>query len=208
MFDSILRLAGKYVRAMTAINRVVGGVAMYLLLVMLAILMYSAASNNFFGAPPIWAMEMAQFTMAAYYLLGASHSLQQGAHVRMDFLYERWKPRRRTQMDSLSMLVVIFYLAVLVYGGAQGSWYALEYGQRNHSVWGPYMAPIKIIMTFGMLLMLLQCVAEWLKDIARLRGVDLTQPLPPADLSSVSSLPSPPEFAEAFQPALAASKMD
>ncbi|MDR0672353.1 MAG: TRAP transporter small permease [Zoogloeaceae bacterium] len=208
MLDSILRRAGRYVRIMAAINRVVGGIAMYLLLVMLAILAYSVASNNLAGAPPVWAMEMAQFTMAAYYLLGASHSLQQGAHVRMYFLYERWKPRRRAQADSLSMLVVIFYLGVLVYGGVQGSWYALEYGQRNHTVWGPYMAPIKIIMTFGMLLMLLQCVAEWLKDVARIRGIDLTQPFPPAVPANLPSLPYVPEFAEAFQPALAASKMD
>ncbi|MDR3300524.1 MAG: TRAP transporter small permease subunit [Candidatus Accumulibacter sp.] len=173
MFNSILIVSGKYVRGMAAINRVVGGVAMYLLLVMLAILVYSVVSSNLLGSPSIWVMEMAQFTMAAYYLLGAGYSMQQGAHVRMDFIYERWSPRRRAMVDSVTILFVIFYLGLLVFGGFQGSWYALEYGQRNHSVWGPYMAPIKIVMTTGMLLMLLQTLAELLKDLAKIRGLDL-----------------------------------
>jgi TRAP-type mannitol/chloroaromatic compound transport system permease small subunit len=173
MMNTLWRLAGQYTRGIDAVNRVVGSVAMYLLLVMLAILTYSVVSSNLFSSPAIWVMEMAQFTMAAYYLLGAGYSLQQGAHVRMDFLYERWSPKRRAMMDVMTIFFVIFYLGVLIYGGIQSSSYALEYGQRNHTVWGPYMAPIKIIMTTGMVLMLLQSVAELFKDLATLCNMDL-----------------------------------
>jgi TRAP-type mannitol/chloroaromatic compound transport system permease small subunit len=174
MMNALWRFAGQYMRGVDALNRMVGSVAMYLLLVMLAILTYSVVSSNVFGSPAIWVMEMAQFTMAAYYLLGAGYSMQQGAHVRMDFLYERWSPKRRALMDVMTILFVIFYLGVLIYGGVQSSSYALEYGQRNHTVWGPYMAPIKIIMTTGMVLMLLQSIAELLKDLAALCNVDLS----------------------------------
>ena len=164
--------AGQYTHGVDTVNRKVGSVAMYLLLVMLAILTYSVVSSNVFRAPAVWVMEMAQFSMAAYYLLGAGYSLQQGAHVRMDFLYERWSARRRAMVDVMTILFVIFYLGILVFGGVQSSSYALEYGQRNHTVWGPYMAPIKLIMTVGMALMLLQAVAELLKDLALLCQVD------------------------------------
>jgi len=44
------------------------------------------------------------------------------------------------------------------------------YGQKNRSAWAPYMAPIKIIMGIGVLLMLLQSVATFFKDIAKARG--------------------------------------
>ena len=43
--------------------------------------------------PTIWTLETAQFAVGAYYILGAGYSLQQDAHVRMDFLYANWKPR-------------------------------------------------------------------------------------------------------------------
>lgn len=173
MLKFILSLLRGYVRSINAVNRVVGVFSMYLLIAMLAILTYSVVSNGILGSPVIWVMEMAQFTMAAYYLLGAGYSMQQGAHVRMDILYERWSPRRRAAVDAITILFVIFYLVVLIMGGYESSSYALEYGQRNHTVWRPYMAPIKIIMTLGMLLMLLQAVAELIKDTSAAFGKEL-----------------------------------
>jgi TRAP-type mannitol/chloroaromatic compound transport system permease small subunit len=115
-------------------------------------------------------MEMAQFTMAAYYLLGGGLSVREGAHVRMDFLYEKWSVKRKLTVDCMTIFFVLFYLLVMVKGGLSSSSYALEYGQRNHTVWAPYMAPIKIIMTTGMLLMMLQAVAELFRDLSTLFG--------------------------------------
>ena len=48
--------------------------------------------------------------------------------------------------------------------------YALEYGQRAATSWRPPMAPIKILMTFGIFLMLLQTIAYFFRDLARVRG--------------------------------------
>ena len=120
-------------------------------------------------------MEMAQFTMAAYYLVGAAFSMQQGAHVRMDFLYERWGKRKRSLADSITSVCLIFYLGMLVLGGWESASSAIMYGQRNHTVWAPYMAPIKIIMTSGMALMLLQALSELVKDIFRACGKELAE---------------------------------
>ena len=46
----------------------------------------------------------------------------------------------------------------------------IMYGQRNRSAWAPYMAPIKIIMGSGILLMMLQAIATWFKDLAKAKG--------------------------------------
>ncbi|MDR1789815.1 MAG: TRAP transporter small permease [Opitutaceae bacterium] len=159
-----------YVHYVTALNHAVGIFAAYLLLMLLAILMYSVISAGVFNKPGVWVMEMAQFTMAAYYLLGGGLSIREGAHVRMDFLYEKWGARRKLVTDCLTIGFVVFYLIVMVKGGISSSSFALEYKQRNHTAWAPYMAPIKIIMTTGMFLMLLQVVAEFLRDLAKLGG--------------------------------------
>lgn len=173
MFYKNLVLASqRFTQGVDAINRAVGHVAMYLLVVMMGILLWSVFTNTL-NKPAIWVMEMAQFTMAAYYLVGAAFSMQQGAHVRMDFLYERWNRRKRSLVDSLTSVGLIFYLALLVFGGWESSSAALEFGQRNHTVWAPYMAPIKIIMTSGMALMLLQALSELVKDLFRACGQEL-----------------------------------
>lgn len=162
-----------YVRCVDAVNRRIGKLALYLVFVMMGILLFSSISRTFFNVPFDWTMEMAQFTMAAYYLLGGGYSMQLQAHVRMDVLYERWSERKRAMVDVLTSGFLIFYLAVLLYGGISSTLYSLEYGQRNYSSWGPPMAPIKIIMVIGIILMLLQAVAVFFKDLAKARGKEL-----------------------------------
>ena len=73
-----------YVRYVDAVNRVVGNVVMYLALVMLAVLLFGSLTRYVFNVPFVWIVEMAQFLMAAYYILGGGYSLQLDAHVRME----------------------------------------------------------------------------------------------------------------------------
>ena len=165
----LMKLIRIYIRWISKVSEFVGGVAMYLLLAMMGILLYSIITNAF-HRPVIWIMEMAQFTMAAYYILGGASSLKHGIHVRMDFLYERWKPRTKAMVDVFTVFFLLFYLYVMVKGGWDSSAFALEFDQRNHSVWKPPMAPIKIVMTAGMALMFLQATAELLKDFCKAIG--------------------------------------
>ena len=164
-----------FVRAIDKMNTFVGKIAMYMVFLMIAILLYEPIARNFFGVSSIWAVEMAQFTMAAYYLLGGGYSMILRGHVRMDLLYGRWSDRKKAAVDTVTDLFLIFYLVFLLIGAYSSIEYAVEYGQRNRSAWAPYMAPIKIIMGVGVLLMLLQAIATFFKDLAKMKwGEDLT----------------------------------
>ena len=162
-----------FVRAVDAVNTVVGKFSMYLVFMMIFILLYEPIARNFFDQSCIWAVEMAQFTMAAYYLLGGGYSMILRGHVRMDLLYGRWSDKKKAQMDAVTGIFLIFYLVFLLYGAYGSIEYAVMYGQKNRSAWAPYMAPIKIIMGVGVLLMLLQAVATLFKDIAKARGKEI-----------------------------------
>lgn len=162
-----------YVRYVDAINRVIGRLVMYLIFVMMGVLLFSSTSRTFFSVSHIWTVEMAQFMLAAYYLLGGGYSMQLESHVRMDLLYSRWSPRTQAIVDSVTAGFLIFYLVFLLVGGISSTQYALEYGQKNYSSWAPPLAPIKIIMTIGIALMLLQAIAVFFKDLARARGEPL-----------------------------------
>ncbi|MGF1611798.1 MAG: TRAP transporter small permease subunit [Kiloniellales bacterium] len=163
-----------YVRCIDALNRIVGLIAMYLIFAMMGILLYSSITKTF-SVPPLWALEMAQFTMAAYYLLGGAYSVQLNSHVRMDLLYSRWSDRTRAAVDAITACLLIFYLVFLLYGGYSSSSYALQYGETSYSSWSPYMAPIKVIMTIGVGLMLLQVIATFFKDLAKARGTPIEE---------------------------------
>src|SRR5690606_25505611 len=124
-----------YVRYVDAVNRRVGRFAMYFIYAMIGILVYSSVSRIAFNAPPHWSMEMSQFLLAAYYLLGGGYSMQLDSHVRMDLLYNRWSPKTRAVVDSVTVLFLIFYLVFLLLGGISSTEYALAYDQRNYTAW-------------------------------------------------------------------------
>ncbi len=166
-----------YVRYVDAVSRVVGRFAMYMIFAMIGLLLYSSITKTFF-LPVIWTLELAQFSMAAYYLLGGAYSMQLGSHVRMDLAYGRWSLRGKGFVDSITSFCLVFYLVMLLYGSFSSTGYALQYGETSYSSWAPYMAPIKIIMAFGIALMLLQAIATFFRDLARARGLTLREETP------------------------------
>ncbi|HEX7073972.1 MAG TPA: TRAP transporter small permease subunit [Hyphomicrobiaceae bacterium] len=143
---------------------------MYLLFVMGAMLLYSTLSRLFFGIPINWVLEMTQFMLSAYYLLGGAYTLQLNQHVRMDLFYGRLTPRGKAITDAITILFVLFYLAMLFGGGISSTHYAIAYGQKNYSAWAPLLWPIKVVMTTAIFLMLLQCISTLIKDVAAARG--------------------------------------
>ncbi len=159
-----------FVRTVDAVNKAVGKFSMYLVFAMMGILLYESLSRTLLDRPHIWVVELAQFIMAAYYLLGGGYSMILKGHVRMDLLYGRWSSKKQGLADAITTPFLIFYLVFLLIGAYSSIEYAVMYGQRNRSAWAPYMAPIKIIMGSGILLMLLQAIATWFKDLAKARG--------------------------------------
>lgn len=163
----------KYVRIIDAMNYRIGRIMMYGIFVMMLILLWSSVSKTFF-VPSLWTLEMAQFAMVAYYMLGGPYSIQMGSNVRMDLLYGEWSDHRKAQVDAMTVLFLIVYLIFLLWGGWDSLMYSVSYGgERSPSVWRPYLWPIKLIMVIGIFLMLLQAVSEFFKDVLRIKGHDL-----------------------------------
>jgi TRAP-type mannitol/chloroaromatic compound transport system permease small subunit len=159
-----------YIRIVDAINYRLGRIVMYGIFVMMAILLWSSFSKTFL-LPSLWTLEMAQFAMVAYFILGGPYSLQMGSNVRMDLFYGEWSDRRKAWTDCFTVFFLLVYLIVLLWGGIDSTLYSFKYGgERSATAWRPYLWPIKVAMCIGIFLMLLQAISELLKDILRLRG--------------------------------------
>ena len=163
-----------YVRGIDYATEKVGRVAMYIVFVMIATLLLNAITRNVINIPLSWCVEMAQFTMTAYYFMGGAYSMQLGDHVRMDLFYDRWSEKTRAKVDVATSFFLIFYLICLLIGSISSTRYAIEYDQRKFSQWNPSMIPIKIIMVIGIVLMLAQSVSTFFKDLAKAKGQTLS----------------------------------
>lgn len=182
-------------RRIDGMNRLIGLLVMYGVFALMGILLWSSISKTFF-VPSLWTLEMAQFTMVAYYMLGGPYALLVGANVRMDLFYGNWSLRRKAAIDSITVLFLIFYLGVLLYGALGSTAYSLGYWgdapiefftglisgseevgrlEKSSTAWRPYIWPVKAIMIAGLFLMLLQALSELVKDIARALGHDVAE---------------------------------
>lgn len=190
----MLRAMQAYVRVIDRMNRGIGKFAQYILFGMMAILLWSSVSKTFFD-PALWTLETAQFALVAYYMLGGPYSILLGSNVRMDLFYGDWTPRRKARTDAITVLFLIFYLVVLMWGALSSTAYSLGhfspdtfafYGnliaafftggldaaaaemghlERSPTAWRPYLWPVKLVMCVGIFLMLLQAVSQLFKDI-------------------------------------------
>lgn len=163
-----------YVRVVDYLSTKFGRLAMYLIFVMIGVLLLDAVTRNIINIPLSWCIEMAQFTMAAYYIVGGPYSMQLDSHVRMDLLYSRFSHKNQARLDCFTALFLVIYLVCLLIGAISSTMYAIEYDQRKFSMWNPSMIPIKIIMTCGIALMLLQSFSIFFKDLAKARGKELS----------------------------------
>ena len=144
--------------------------AMYLIFAMILVLLLGAITRNILNFPLSWTVEMAQFIMTAYYIMGGAYSMQLNSHVRMDLIYDRCSEITKAKIDSFTSFFLVFYLVCLLFGSISSTMYAIEYDQRKFSQWNPSMIPIKLIMVFGIALLLLQAISTFFKDLAKARG--------------------------------------
>lgn len=162
-----------YVCAVDRLSHLTGLVAMYLIFAMLAVLLLDTVTRNVFDVYIHWALEMGQFLLVAYYIAGGAYTLQSDQHVRMDLIYSHLSVKGKAWVDVVTSAFMIFYLVILLIGSVSSATYAIETGERKFSMWNPSMIPIKLIMVFGICLMLLQAFSLLFKDIARTRGTTI-----------------------------------
>lgn len=194
--------ASGYVRIVDAVSDRVGRIVMFLIFAMIGVLLWSSISKAFF-LPSQWTLETAQFLMVGYYMLGGAYAIRTGFNVRMDLFYGDWPPRRKAWADAFTVFFLIFFLAVLLHGAFGSAAYSLgHFGgepyaffkdltvaflsggpeaagealgrlERSPTAWRPFLWPIKLVMALGIFMMLLQAVAEFIRDVARIRGRDV-----------------------------------
>lgn len=188
-----MKLLRGYISVIDKVNYGVGRVIMFGILAMMAVLLWSTISK-FSEQPSLWTLEVAQFAMITYFFLGGPYAIQMGTHVRMDLFYENWSVTRKAAVDAITVLCLITYLVMLLWGGVSSTAYSLgHFGsdpigfffdlltgeksvgtlERSRTIWRPYLWPIKTIMCIGITLMLLQSISELFKDILRLRGEEV-----------------------------------
>lgn len=166
-------LIASYVRITDRISDYVGYLAASLIFMMGGTLIFDAITRNLIRMPVHWAVELTQFTLAAYYFMGGPITLKNNDHVRMDLWYSTRSRKGKAKIDLAMSFCLIFYLGVLLAGGISSLAYAIETNEKRFSIWNPSVIPIKALMVVCIVLMLMQAFSLVFKHIATIRGKEL-----------------------------------
>jgi len=143
-----------------------------LLVPLVAAVIWEVVARYAFDAPTTWAYETIYALYAAMFMLGAAYALRVGAHVRTDFLWEKWTPRTRAAIDTVAYLAAFFPgMLLFLAAGLEATWSSYALGERSaDTAWFPPLWPLKALVPASALLLLVQGISELLKSVEAWRS--------------------------------------
>ncbi len=121
--------------------------------------------------PTSWAFDMSYMMYGAVFFMAGAYTLSRGGHVRADMFYRLWSAR--TQATVELVLYVLFFFPGILALVVAGWGYGVESMRlREVSVNSPAGIPIwplKMMISVGAILMVLQGVAELMRCVQCLR---------------------------------------
>ena len=146
-------------------NMWVGRLTCFLLVPVIAAMVFEVIARKIFVAPTDWAYDTSRMFAGALFMLGAGYALMRGIHIRADFLYRNWSRRTQSLVDAL-LYLAFFFPAMLIF-----FWVSADYTIDAWMSWERSMdttlmaplAPARTAMPLGVLFLTLQGVAEVLR---------------------------------------------
>jgi TRAP-type mannitol/chloroaromatic compound transport system permease small subunit len=172
---AIIRKILKFIDSLSDLS---GSIGKWFALVLVFVGTFETVSRHFFGAPTIWSYDTLSMAGGALYMLGASYDYRHNAHTRVDLIYSKLKPRMQALVDVIASLVLFFPL-VMVMLWFSGKWAikAWKIGEVMFtSFWYPPAGPYRTLVTLGFFLLLLQGLAQLVRDAYFvIRGTSIDQ---------------------------------
>lgn len=160
-----------FLRLIDSANEHMGRWVSYLILPMIAVVMYEVILRRVFNAPTSWAFDMTTYFYAAHFMLGLGYVLLHERHVRIDVISGLFPSKMQLWLKIITFWILFVpYMIALCYGGiefALDSWLYLERGQNT---WQPPLYLVKTIIPVAAILLAAQGWSNFIKDVRMLKG--------------------------------------
>ncbi len=116
-------------------------------------------------------LEIQWYMFGALVFLGASHTLRENGHVRVDLVYSMISDRARLWIDAIGFILFLIPVCVfLTYLSVPFFIRSFQLGEFSNNAGGLIVWPIKLVLPLGFALLTLQGISELIKRLAALRG--------------------------------------
>lgn len=174
----------KYVRSIDAVSELFGEISMWLVVITVAIGFYNVVARyvgKFVGltlSSNVF-IELQWYLYSLVFFLGFAYILKHNINVRVDFFYEKFSKKLQGTINFWGDLLFMIPFSILgIYVTINPVLYS--WGRLPNGKWGPWemspdpsglpRAPIKTMIIVSFVVLLLQFIAEVIKNYVIMRG--------------------------------------
>ena len=143
-------------------STVVGKIFAWCIVLLTLQVTYEVTVRYAFARPTSWGYDVSYMLYGTLFMMAGAYALSRNGHVRGDFLYRNFPPRRQAWFD-LVLYVLFFFPAIFAFMISGWTFFTDSLRQNERSMFsptGPVIWPFKFLIPVVGLLLLLQGLAE------------------------------------------------
>ena len=143
-----------------------GKVVSWAILVMVLAIAYDVILRYAFRAPTVWQYDISYMLGGSVIVLGAGYVHLTRRHVRVDIFYNRFSPRSKLILEIVFTLIFFFpFLSGVLLESIHHAIHAYQVNEFSEvGFWRPMMWPFRSVVSVGLAILLLQGVANFIRD--------------------------------------------
>lgn len=157
----------KTLRGIDWLSEQAGAFGKWFALVLVLVATFDAIARHFFSSPTIWAYDTITMAGGVIYMMGASYNYRHDGHTRVDVIYQYLSERNKALLNVIASLFLFFPLmGAMLYMAIKWMIRAWRIDEvLFNSFWYPPAGPYRTIFALGLLLLVLQGIARFVRDL-------------------------------------------
>ena len=160
-----------FVHAVDAVNNFVGRIAAYMMIPLTFVVFYEVFMRKLFNMPTMWAFETTIYLYGFNFMMAMGVTMLYDKHVRIDIITLQLPQRIQLYLRLVTFwLVFVPFVGALLWAGTEYAAKSWMQWEHSWSAWKPPLYPYKTVMPAALLLLLLQGLANFIRECYQLKG--------------------------------------
>jgi len=162
-----------------ALSEWTGKAVSWLVLVLILSIVYDVFVRYVLDAPTIWCFDTSYMLVGAVYVTGLAYVLHHNANVRVDIVSSHFGPKLKLFVELFFTLVFFFpFTSFLLWTSLKIAIHSCAIRElASYTIWYPPIYPLRALVPLGLLLLLLQGMANFARDSSTLMKLIKGEPL-------------------------------
>ncbi len=152
------------------INGYVGEYVCFWSIIAVFVYYYEVLARYLFNSPTNWAHESMFLMFGMQYVLAAGFTHREHAHVHVDVLYQYFPMRMKAAINVFTSIFFFIFCIVLFWTGWVFAADSIGVWEVSFTEWAIQYWPVKITLSLGALLLMLDGLTKLIKDLIVLFG--------------------------------------